>query len=129
MQGKRMADLAELERRVSRLEAAQNDNTGTLKWIAEQVGRSAGTIAVLQEDMTTLKEDMTTLKEDMTTLKEDMTTLKGDVRTLKEDRKALDGKVEKLATDLSSFRREFGDFQNGQARMIADVMREVLKQP
>jgi chromosome segregation ATPase len=101
MQGKRMADLAELERRVSRLEAAQNDNTGTLKWIAEQVGRSAGTIAVLQEDMTTLKEDMTTLN----------------------------GNVEKLATDLSNFRREFRDFQTGQARMIADVMREVLKQP
>lgn len=53
-----MADIADLERRVSRLEAAQNDNTGTLKWIAEQVGKSAGEIAAIKDDMKALRQDV-----------------------------------------------------------------------
>jgi hypothetical protein len=89
-----MADLADLERRVSRLEAAQNDNTGTLKWIAEQVGKSAGEITVLKNDV-----------------------------------KALDQKVEKIAAEVSGLRKEFRDFQTSQPAMIAEVMREVLKNP
>jgi hypothetical protein len=37
-------------------------------------------------------------------------------------------RLERIETDVSGFRREFNSFQSGQASMIADVMREVLKE-
>lgn len=43
-----MTDIAELERRVTALEAAQNDTTQTLRWVVAKLGR----IAAVQEEHT-----------------------------------------------------------------------------
>lgn len=43
-----MTDLAELERRVTALEAAQNDTTQTLRWVVAKLGR----VAAVQEEHT-----------------------------------------------------------------------------
>ena len=37
-------------------------------------------------------------------------------------------RLERIEAEVSGFRREFNVFQSGQATMIADVMREVLKE-
>jgi hypothetical protein len=98
-----MADIADLERRISRLEAAQNDNTGTLKWIAEQVGKSAGDITVLKDDVKALNGKVEKVEADISDMRKE------------------------FRGDIAGLRREFKDFQTSLPSMIGDVMREVLK--
>jgi hypothetical protein len=88
-----MTDLADLERRVSVLEAAQKETVETQKWMASTLGR----IAFVQDEHTARLDR-----------------IESDVRDIK--------------ADLSGLRKEFRDFQTGQPAMIADVMREVMRE-
>lgn len=47
-EGEGMTDIADLERRVNALEAAQNDTTQTLRWVVSKLG----TIAAVQQEHT-----------------------------------------------------------------------------
>jgi len=88
-----MTDLADLERRVIALEAANNENAKTLNWAVGTLGRLAA-----------------------------------DVSAVKDDVKELKSEVREIKADLSGLRKEFRDFQTSQPAMIADVMREVLRE-
>ena len=59
-----MTDIAELERRVIALEAAQNDTTQTLRWVVAKLGR----ISAVQEEhglrLDTLASDLSALRRE-----------------------------------------------------------------
>jgi hypothetical protein len=88
-----MTDIVELERRVTALEAAQNETAKTQTWMASTLGR----IAAVQDGHTLRLER-----------------IEGDVAAIKAD---LSG----VKSDLSGLRRELPG-------IIAEVMREVLKE-
>lgn len=76
--GSSMVDLADLERRVTRLEAAQNDNTGTLKWIAGEVGKIAGALDNIAATMVT-KGELDAVKTDVAAIKTDLAGFRRDL--------------------------------------------------
>lgn len=82
-----MTDIAELERRVSALEAAQYDTTETLRWVVAKLGR----ISAVQEEHGLRLER-----------------IEGDVRLVS---------------------RKLDDLAKTLPRMIAEAMRDVLKEP
>ena len=81
-----MADIQELDRRVTALEAAQSDTTQTLRWVVAKLGR----VSSVQDE-----------------------------HTLRLER--IDSRLTNVETGLDSLRRDLPG-------MIANVMREVLKE-
>lgn len=67
-----MTDIAELERWVTALEAANNVNTQTLNWIVGTLGCVAGDMAAVKDDVKVLKDDVEILKGDMAAVKTDV---------------------------------------------------------
>ena len=60
-----MVDIADLERRVIALEAAQGENTKTLNWIVGTLGRVAGDVSAMKEDVRWIKADIAGLRSDL----------------------------------------------------------------
>lgn len=77
-----MADIADLERRVIALEAAQGENTKTLHWVVGTLGRVASDVAALKLDVVTLRADMGGMERRLTTdianLRRDLPGIVGD---------------------------------------------------
>jgi hypothetical protein len=59
-----MADLADLERRVIALEAAQGENTKTLNWVVGTLGRLAADVSSVKDDVREVKADVTGLRRE-----------------------------------------------------------------
>ena len=95
-----MADIQELDRRVTALEAAQNDTTQTLRWVVAKLGR-----------VSSVQDEHTLRLERVETRLGSVETRLGNVET------GLAG----VRTDLAGLRRDLPG-------MMADVMREVLKE-
>jgi len=94
-----MVDLADLERRVFALETANSENTKTLNWVVGTLGRVAGDVAALRDDMRKGFEKVET-----------------DMAALREDIGAMD---RRLAGEMTSLRKDMPG-------IVADAMREVL---
>ncbi|MFP4538302.1 MAG: hypothetical protein ACLFPA_08360 [Dichotomicrobium sp.] len=82
-----MADIDDLERRVSALEAVQNDTTQTLRWVVTKLGQ----VAAVQQEHTLrfdrLEGDMKQVKADLKGLRDDLSGIVGDaVREAMRDR-------------------------------------------
>lgn len=64
-----MTDLADLERRVTALEASQGENTKTLNWLVGTTGRIAGDLAAFKgeaaKNFDLIKADLTGLRRDL----------------------------------------------------------------
>jgi hypothetical protein len=99
-QGSSMTELIELTRRVDALEVAQNDTTQTLRWVVAKLGR----IAAIQEEHT--------LRLDRIDARLDGFESRLDRIEIRLDR--VESKIDVLTATLPT--------------MIADTMREVLKQ-
>lgn len=67
-----MADILDLERRVTALEAAQNDTTQTLRWTVAKLGR----ISAVQDEHTLrlerIESDVAAIKTDLSGLRRDL---------------------------------------------------------
>jgi hypothetical protein len=59
-----MADIADLERRVIALEAANNENTRTLNWVVGTLGRVAADVAAVKDDVRVVKDDVAALRKE-----------------------------------------------------------------
>lgn len=95
-----MADIIELERRVSALEAAQNDTTQTLRWVVAKLGQMS---AVQEQHSLRLER------------------IEGDVKVIRSDTDQLKSGLHRLENDFNTFRRELPS-------MMAATMREVLRE-
>ncbi len=84
-----MTDIAELERRVAALEAAQNDTTQTQRWVVAKLGR----MSAVQDEHTLhlerIEGDVTEIKQDISELKRDVSGLKQEVAGLRKDLPAI----------------------------------------
>lgn len=73
-----MTDIAELERRVSALEAAQNDTTQTLRWVVTKLGK----ISAVQDEHTLrlerVESDVREVKADLKGLRNDLPSIVGE---------------------------------------------------
>lgn len=74
-----MIDIAELERRVIALEAAQSENTKTLNWVVGTLGRLAADVSALKEDVKDIKSDVAHLRREFNEFRRDLPTIVGDV--------------------------------------------------
>jgi len=95
-----VADIIELERRVSALEAAQNDTTQTLRWVVAKLGQMS---AVQEQHSLRLER------------------IEGDVKVIRSDTDQLKSGLHRLENDFNTFRRELPS-------MMAATMREVLRE-
>ena len=59
-----MADLADLEKRVIALEAAQGENTKTLNWVVGTLGRVAADVSAVKDEVRAVKEDVAGLRKE-----------------------------------------------------------------
>ncbi len=77
-----MTDIAELERRVVALEAAQNENTKTLNWVVGTIGRMAADLSAVKEDVKGLRSEVGAmdrrLTEDIAGLRRDLPAIVGE---------------------------------------------------
>jgi chromosome segregation ATPase len=73
-----MADLAELEKRVEALEAAQNDTTQSLRWAVSKLAR----IAAVQDEHTLHLERLSTTQDNQTARLE---RIEGEISSLRRD--------------------------------------------
>jgi hypothetical protein len=67
-----MTDIAELERRVSALEAAQNDTTQTQRWVVAKLGRMSAVqdehtlrLERIESDVSEIKQEIAGLRKDL----------------------------------------------------------------
>lgn len=60
-----MADIADLERRVIALEAAQVDNTKTLNWVVGTLGRVAADVSSVAKDVQGVKSELADFRKEM----------------------------------------------------------------
>lgn len=74
-----MTDIAELERRVVALEAAQNENTKTLNWVVGTLGRLAADVSAVKEDVKSLKTEVTDLRSEFNEFRRDFPAIVGEV--------------------------------------------------
>ncbi len=94
--GEAMTDIAELERRVAALEAAQNDTTQTQRWVVAKLGRMSAVqdehtlhLERIEGDVTEIKQDISELKRDVSELKLDVLELKQGMAGLRKDLPAI----------------------------------------
>jgi chromosome segregation ATPase len=95
-----MADLAELERRVSALESAQNDTTQTLRWVVTKLAQ----MSALQNEHTLRLERIDTRLD------------------------AMESHLRKVDDRIGRMERQLDDWRRDLPATIAEVMREVLRE-
>ncbi len=108
-----MTDIADLERRVIALEAAQSDTTETLRWVVAKLGR----ISAIQDEHT-LRLDRIDARLDR---------IDGRISGIQARMDRVEGRLDRVEGEIKGLRQEFRDFQTGLPSLIGDVMREVLK--
>lgn len=102
-----MSENRVLDQRMSALEQEVEGEKLVSRHILEHTRRNTADIATIKGDIGTLKADMAVLKADVATLKSDVAELKSDVRALT---------------------LRFDNWERGLPTMIADTMREVLRE-
>jgi hypothetical protein len=73
-----MADIADLERRVTALEAAQVDNTKTLNWVVGTLGRVSADVSAVKDDVRALTGKVDKVEGDIVGLRRDLPGIVGD---------------------------------------------------
>lgn len=73
-----MTDIADLERRVIALEAAQGENTKTLHWVVGTLGRLSADVSLLKDDVKDLRADMKIVKAEISGLRRDLPSIVAD---------------------------------------------------
>lgn len=103
-----MTEIAELERRVSALEASQYDAAQTLRWVVAKLGG----IAAMQDEHTLQLER---IDSRLGTLES-----KSDKMNVRFDN--VEGRLDRIEADVKGLRADL-------PTMIAETMREVLREP
>lgn len=102
-----MTDIAELERRVSALEASQYDTAQTLRWVVAKLGG----VAAMQDEHTLQLER---IDRRLGTIES-----KSDKMDVRFDN--VDSRLDRIEADAKGLRADF-------PTMIAETMREVLRE-
>jgi chromosome segregation ATPase len=102
-----MVDAQELEPRVAALEGAQNETTQTLRWVVARLGRMSAV-----QDEHTLRLDR----------------IDGRLDRIEGRLDRVESRLDRVESELVSLRTEVKTLSTGLPTMIADVMREVLKE-
>jgi chromosome segregation ATPase len=95
-----MADILELERRVAALEAAQNDTTQTLRWVVTKLAQ----MSALQNEHTLRLES-----------------IDGRLDRMENRLDKIDGRLDRSERESANWRRDL-------PAMMAETMREVLRE-
>jgi septal ring factor EnvC (AmiA/AmiB activator) len=82
--------------------------------VLKQIRRNGADIAAMRVSVGVQKSDVDTLKWDVVTLKSDVSSLKSDVTAIKSGLRSLSAKFDALQSNLS--------------RIVADTIREVLRE-
>lgn len=109
-----MTELLDLTRRVDALETAQNDTTQTLRWVVAKLGR----MSAVQEEHTLRLER---LENDMSGVRRELKELRQEVGGFRGEFGGLRGEVDGLRGEFDGLRREL-------PLIVADAMREVLRE-
>lgn len=109
-----MADLAELEQRVKALESDARGEAGLTRRAFEHINEIRDDIAVLRKHAATSGDALDQLKARVDRLDGDLREVKSELRDLKEH-------VIRFEGQFNAFRREY-------AGVVAETMREVLKE-
>jgi chromosome segregation ATPase len=108
-----MTAIADLERRVTALEAAQNDTTQTLRWVVARLGR----MSAVQDEHTLRLER---IEGDVKRIEGDVKRIEAQVSRIEADVSRVDGHVRRVETELMGLRAELPG-------IVADAVRDGIR--
>jgi chromosome segregation ATPase len=121
-------DVDGLERRVAALESELRGEQGLTRRLFEHVREIRDDIAVLRRHAAASGDELEQIKTRLGRLETQMGRVETEVSGLKTDMSGVKTETSGLKTNMGRLETEFGAFRREFPGIVADVMREVLKE-